>query len=180
MGAHLERWGIRPAQFTELDWNESVRHKGLRATALPARHFSGRNPLRAYRVLWASWAIEGPRHRVYFSGDTGYSDAFARIGQEHGPFDLTMIKIGAYDRAWPDIHINPEEAVRAHRELRGRRMLAVHWATFNLGIHAWSEPPERLLVAAQNAGAHVLLPRPGEVVNVNAPPPVDPWWRAIR
>ncbi len=177
MGAHLERWGVPASQFTELDWNQSAEIAGLRITATPARHFSGRNPLRKDGILWASWVVRGPRHRIYFSGDTGFSDAFRAIGAAHGPFDLTLIKIGAYDRAWPDIHVNPEQAVQAHLDLRGRRMLAVHWGTFNLGIHGWSEPPERLLAAARAAGAEVLIPRPGELIDLAAPPPTVPWWR---
>ena len=177
MGAHLERWGIPAARFTELDWNESAEIAGLTVTATPARHFSGRNPLRKDGILWASWVVRGPRHRFFYSGDTGSFNGFRAIGAQHGPFDLTLVKIAAYDRAWPDIHVTPEQALQVHRDVRGRTMLAVHWATFNLAIHAWSEPPERLLAAARASGDRVLLPRPGETVDPAAPPAVEPWWR---
>lgn len=177
MGAHLERWGVPAAQVTELDWNESTTAGSLTITATPARHFSGRNPFRKDGVLWASWVVRGPRHRFFFSGDTGYFDGFRAIGAEHGPFDLTLIKTGAYDRAWPDIHVNPEQAVQVHRDVRGRVMLPVHWATFNLGIHAWIEPPERVLAAARAAGVTVVFPRPGEMVDPTAPAAIQPWWR---
>ncbi len=178
VGAHLERWGVPEAQIAELDWNESVDVNGLRITATPARHYTGRHPLRANETLWASWVVKGPRHRMFFSGDTGYSDAFRTIGKEHGPFDLTLIKIGAYDPAWADIHINPEEAIQAHLDLGGRVMLPVHWATFNLGYHAWREPPDRALAAARKAGMALVIPRPGQWIEPAAPlPPVETWWQ---
>jgi L-ascorbate metabolism protein UlaG (beta-lactamase superfamily) len=177
IGAHLERWGVAPRQITELDWNESVDIAGLHITATPSRHYSGRNPRHNNETLWASWVVKGPAHTIFFSGDTGYSDAFRKIGKEHGPFDLTLIKIGAYDRSWPWIHMNPEEAVQAHVDLGGRVMLPVHWATFNLGFHAWREPADRTLAAARKAGVILVVPEPGEPIEPDAPPPIDPWWQ---
>jgi L-ascorbate metabolism protein UlaG (beta-lactamase superfamily) len=176
IGAHLERWGIRPSQITELDWNESADVNGLHITATPSRHYSGRHPLYQNQTLWASWVVKGPVHRFYFSGDTGYFDGFKRIGQEHGPFDLTLIKIGAYDPTWAEIHVNPEQAVQANLDLRGRVMLPVHWATFNLAFHAWREPADRVVAAARRAGVTLVVPRPGQAVDVGFPPPIDPWW----
>ena len=178
IGAHLERWGVRASQIAELDWNESVDIAGLRITATPSRHYSGRNPRYKNPTLWASWVVKGPAHRFYFTGDTGYFDGFTKIGREHGPFDLTLIKIGAYDPSWATIHLNPEEAVQAYIDL-GRRgvMLPVHWATFNLGFHAWREPADRTVAAARKAGVALVVPRPGEAIDVAAPPPIVQWWQ---
>jgi L-ascorbate metabolism protein UlaG (beta-lactamase superfamily) len=175
VGAHLERWGVPAAQRKELDWNESARLGLLDIVALPSRHFSGRRGVDAYETLWATWAIIGPSHRVFFSGDTGWFDAFAEIGSTLGPFDLTVIKIGAYGPTWPDIHVNPEQAVAMHLAVRGKLMLPVHWGTFNLAYHDWNEPPERLIRAATGRIAFVL-PRPGDVVDVRNPQPVTKWW----
>lgn len=176
IGAHLERWGVATALITELDWNESVEVNGLHITATPSRHYSGRLPRYPNETLWASWVVKGPAHR-FFSGDTGWFDGFTKIGAEHGPFDLTLIKIGAYDPSWAGIHINPEEAVRAHVELRGKVMLPVHWDTFNLGFHAWREPPDRAVAAARNAGIALIVPRPGQAVDLTAPlPAIEAWW----
>ncbi len=113
----------------------------------PARHFSGRLFTRN-TTLWASWVIAGPRHRAFFGGDTGYTKSFAEIGADHGPFDLTLLPIGAYHPAWPDIHMNPEDAVRAHldvAEAGSGLLVPIHWATFRLAPHPWAEPVERLL-----------------------------------
>lgn len=177
VGAHLEAWSIPAAQVSELDWGESVRVGALEVVATPARHYSGRNPLRRDATLWASFAVKGPRHRLFFSGDTGYFDAFRAVGAEHGPFDLTLVKIGACDRTWQDIHLSPEEAVRAHLDLRGRLLLPVHWGTFNLAFHAWNAPPDEALAAATALGAAIAIPRPGEWVEPAAPPPLETWWR---
>lgn len=177
IGAHLESWGIPLAQIDELDWGESAKVAGLTLTSTPARHYSGRNPLRGNRTLWTSWVIQGPVHRVYFSGDTGYSDGFARIGERYGPFILTLLKIGASDPSWQEIHMSPEEAVRAHVDLRGQVMLPVHWGTFNLAYHDWNQPPEAAVAAAAQRGVTLVVPRPGQLVEPSAPPPFDPWWR---
>ncbi|HVE70826.1 MAG TPA: MBL fold metallo-hydrolase [Thermoanaerobaculia bacterium] len=178
IGAHLERWGVKPAQITELDWNESAEVAGLRITATPSRHYSGRNPRHGNETLWASWVVAGPRHRIWFSGDTGWFDELAQIGAQHGPFDLTLIKIGASDPTWESIHMSPEDAVRTNVALRGKVMLPVHWATFNLGFHAWREPPDRALAAARKSGVTIVIPRPGEAVDLNEPVgQVDPWWK---
>ena len=177
VGAHLERWGVPATQIAELDWNESADIRSLHITATPSRHYSGRNPRLANQTLWASWVVKGPAHRFWFSGDSGWTEDFATIGAQHGPFDLTLVKIGAYDETWESIHMDPEDAVRAHVAVRGRVMLPVHWATFNLGFHSWREPPDRTLAAARKAGVALVIPRPGEAVDLMAPlPPVDPWW----
>jgi L-ascorbate metabolism protein UlaG (beta-lactamase superfamily) len=180
IGAHLERWDIPAALVHELDWNESFVLNGLTFTSTRARHYSGRNPLHANETLWTSWVVKGPRHRLFFSGDTGYSEAFAAIGREHGPFDLTLIKIGASDPTWSEIHMTPEEAIRTHVNVGGKVMLPVHWATFNLGFHSWSDPVERTVAAATASGVRMYVPRPGELVEPSALPAQAQWWEAAR
>lgn len=179
VGAHLERWGIPAARITELDWNDSTTLGALTVTATPARHFSGRGFDRNH-TLWASFAVTGPAHRVFHSGDTGPFAGFLNIGQRHGPFDLTLIKIGAYGETWPDIHVTPEQAVQAHADLRGRALLPIHWGTFNLAFHAWDEPAERVVRAAAVAGTRLIMPKPGESVEPDSAPAVDPWWRQVK
>lgn len=175
VGAHLRAWGVSPDRIIELDWGGDHWIGTLRITCTPARHFSGRL-FRRNRTLWSSWAIAGPTHRVFFGGDTGYTAAFAEIGRQHGPFDLTVLPIGAYAAAWPDIHMNPEEAMLAHRDLGGGVLLPIHWATFDLALHPWAEPIERLLRAA---GAETIaVPRPGGRFPVAQPPAIEPWWRS--
>ena len=139
IGAHLRTWHIPDDRIVELDWNESARLGELTLVCTPARHFSGRFLTRNV-TLWSSWALIGPRHRAFFGGDTGYTKSFADIGADHGPFDLTLMPVGAYHPGWPDIHMNPEDAVRAHRDVTDAGLLVpIHWATFRLAPHPWSE-----------------------------------------
>ncbi|MEH3130267.1 MAG: MBL fold metallo-hydrolase [Mycolicibacterium neoaurum] len=179
IGAHLRTWGIPAARIVELDWDQSAQLGSLTIVCTPARHFSGRFLTRNV-TLWSSWAVIGPRHRVFFGGDTGYTEGFAGIGDAHGPFDLTLMPIGAYHPGWPDIHMNPEEAVRAHRDVSDTGLLVpIHWATFRLAPHPWSEPVERMLTAAAAEGVAVATPRPGEQVSADTArsPENQTWWR---
>ena len=187
VGAHLRAWGIPAERVVELDWGEHAALGELTLTCTPARHFAGRFLIRNL-TLWASWVIAGPDHRVYFGGDSGYTESFNQIGAEHGPFDVALLPIGAYNTAWPDVHMNPEEAVRAHQDLDGGTLVPIHWCTFRLAPHRWNEPVERLLTAAQTAGVAVAVPPPGGSVRFDGgeaklePPQetgdVTPWWRS--
>ncbi|AOR36918.1 MBL fold metallo-hydrolase [Streptomyces fodineus] len=183
VGAHLEHWGVSPDRLRELDWHESARVGGLTLTATPARHFCGRGLRNTQHTLWASWVVAGEEHRIYHSGDTGYFDGFEDIGAAHGPFDATMIQIGAYSEFWPDIHMTPAEGLRAHLDLQGGdphgALLPIHWGTFNLAPHPWAEPGEWTKDAAEEAGQAVALPRAGEPFEPAGKLPTDTWWRAV-
>ena len=179
VGAHLERWGVPAARIAELDWWESVEVNGLTLTATPARHFSGRGLADANRTLWAGWAIAGGTHRVFYSGDTALHDELVAIGERLGPFDLTMVESGAYDGLWADVHLGPEQAVLAHRLVRGDVMLPVHWGLFDLALHGWTEPMERVLVAAASQRVRLAAPRPGEMVEPAVLAPIVRWWPAV-
>jgi len=178
VGAHLERWGVPASRIVELDWWETTAVGALTIAAGSARHFSGRM-IGRNRTLWASWSIIGPKHRAFHSGDTGPFEGIADNGRRYGPFDVTMIKIGAYGDTWPDIHLTPEQAVHAHRLVQGKLLIPIHWGTFNLAWHAWSDPAERVVVAAEKAGVQLAMPRPGESVEPASPPPVNAWWRSV-
>jgi L-ascorbate metabolism protein UlaG (beta-lactamase superfamily) len=178
VGAHLERWQVPAERIIELDWSESVEVAGLRLVSTPAQHFSGRL-FRRDGTLWTSWSVIGPTSRVFYSGDSGYFDGYAAIGAEYGPFDATLIQIGAYSPAWPDIHMTPEEGVAAHIDVRGDLLVPVHWGTFNLSTHAWTEPADRLWLEAKARDVRLAVPRPGERVDVADPPSVDGWWQAL-
>lgn len=177
VGRHLVRWGVPRRAIREFDWWEQAEVAGLQVTATPARHFSGRG-LAPDRTLWAGWSIAAPNARVYYSGDTAMQAEFAEIGARLGPFDLSMIEIGAYHGEWADVHLGPEQAMAAHRLVRARHLLPVHWGLFDLALHGWTEPIERLLAsAAAHPEVSVLTPRPGEIVHLVADKPVHGWKR---
>jgi L-ascorbate metabolism protein UlaG (beta-lactamase superfamily) len=176
VGAHLEAWGIAAERIVELDWWEQVELAGLSFVATPARHYSGRGVLDLEHTLWASFAIIGPQQRVFYSGDTAMFPGLREIGDQLGPFDLTLIEAGGYNRYWADIHLGPEQAVQAHRMLQGRVMMPVHWGLFDLAMHGWTEPVERVLVAAQERNVQVATPRLGESFEPTASVPSERWW----
>ena len=141
VGSILARLGVAPAQTAELDWTEQVKIGPVNITALPARHFSGRSLFNRSQTLWASFALIGPKHRVYYGADSGEWFGFKEIGERFGPFDITMLEIGASDPLWRDIHMGPEGAVRSFRALGGHGLLMpIHWGLFDLALHHWQQP----------------------------------------
>ncbi|TVT50594.1 Zn-dependent hydrolase [Amycolatopsis rhizosphaerae] len=178
VGAHLRRWRVPAARIIELDWHETTEIAGLRITAADAQHFSGRAFTRN-NTLWASWVIAGAKRRVFYTADSGYFAGYAEIGRKYGPFDAALVQIGAYHPAWPDIHMTPEEGVAAHLDVRGGLLIPVHWGTFRLALHAWDEPVERVWREAKAHDVALAVPRPGERIDVDGVPQVDPWWQAL-
>jgi L-ascorbate metabolism protein UlaG (beta-lactamase superfamily) len=176
IGAHLERWDVPPGQIHEMDWWDRAEIKGVTIHCTPARHYSGRKSM-DNSTLWSSWMLKGPTHSAYYSGDTGYTRHFRDIRERLGAPQLAMIKIGAYGDTWLDIHMNPEAAVQAHQDLGAATMLPVHWATFNLAYHDWSEPVVRAVAAAAKQGAHLVTPRVGEKFEHGMPFENKAWYQ---
>lgn len=166
VGAHLEAWGVSPERITELGWWQEADIAGVHVTATPARHFAGRGPGTSGATFWASWALQGPRHSVWFSGDTGlWEEAFAEIGERFGGFDVSLIEIGAWHPSWGSIHLGPDNAVRAHQLVRAKTMMPVHWGTFSLALHAWDQPIRHVLDLAEQKTVQLLSPMMGQTVH---------------
>ncbi|MGZ6744502.1 MAG: MBL fold metallo-hydrolase [Nocardioides sp.] len=178
VGEHLRGWGVPGERVVELDWGQSVELDGLTLTCTEARHFSGRL-LRSNLTLWSSWLVEAGGRSAFFGGDSGYTEAFAEVGRRHGPVDLTVLPIGAYDARWPDVHMDPVEAVQTHLDLRGGVMLPIHWATFDLAFHAWSAPAAWVRAVTEERGVRLAQPRPGERVDVDGELPQADWWTGL-
>ncbi|KVU44358.1 hydrolase [Burkholderia ubonensis] len=179
VGDRLIEWGIDATKVRQLDWWQSAEIDGLTLTATPAQHFSGRSLFDGNSTLWASWVIVDDDLRVFFSGDTGYFDGFRTIGERIGPFDVTLIETGAYDAQWPYVHMQPEETVQAHVDLRGRWLVPIHNGTFDLAMHRWQEPFERVTALATARGVELSTPRMGERLTLAAPHRGEPWWRSV-
>ena len=184
VGAHLDKWGVNHSQIFEFDWwdGKIINNYNVELIAGPGRHFSGRGlGSSTNSTLWVTWVIRTADRSVFFCGDTGPFPGFKEIGEKYGPFDLTFMKIGAYnDEQWPDIHLTPEQAIDAHKALNGKKFMPIHWGTFNLAFHSWYEPPERLVKAANENGVKLIMPRPGQIVQLSNPPQLDYWWREYK
>jgi N-acyl-phosphatidylethanolamine-hydrolysing phospholipase D len=159
VGDYLRAWGAR--RVVELDWWQTAEVVGVSVTATPARHFSARRPGDRNRTLWCGFALQLGDRRIYFAGDTAYHPDFGQIGARLGPFDLTLIPIGAYDPRWfmERVHVDPEEAVRIYQDLTAAHpaeplplMLGLHWGTFRLTDEPMDEPPRRTAARWREAG----------------------------
>ncbi len=178
IGAHLALWGVPRAQIVEHDWWDSAPLPGgVTLVSTPARHFNGRGVPWRTGALWTSWSIVGPHHRVFFSGDTGRTEAFRDIAAREGPFDLALLEIGQYHPTWGDIHLGPLGALDTFAMLGAKTLLPIHWATFELGYHAWSEPAETLVREGAKRGARIVTPLLGEPIEPTRSPATTAWWR---
>ncbi|MBA5604976.1 MBL fold metallo-hydrolase [Duganella sp. FT3S] len=176
VGDTLVSWGIPAGKVHQLDWWQSKHLDGVKLVATPAQHFSGRGMFDGNSTLWSSWVIETAHTRLFFSGDSGYFKGFKEIGELYGPFDLTMIETGAYDPQWPDVHMQPEESLQAHLDLRGKVLLPIHNGTFDLAMHAWHEPFERIVALARERELPIATPAIGKALSLTAPEAVEHWW----
>ncbi|RZL93066.1 MAG: hydrolase [Variovorax sp.] len=176
VGDLLIAWGVDPAKVRQLDWWQSTAVDGVRFVATPAQHFSGRGMFSDNPTLWASWVIQAESFKLFFSGDTGYFDGFKAIGERYGPFDVTLMECGAYDPQWAGVHMQPEETLQAHLDLRGQRLLPVHNGTFDLALHDWYDPLARIAALAQAQGVPLMTPGIGQPVDLNSPPVANAWW----
>ena len=174
VAAQLRARGV--TQVSEHDWHQSVTACGATATAVPAAHFSGRTMASRNQTLWCGWVLKTARHHIYFVGDTGHHPEFDSIGQQHGPFDVVLVPIGAYDPRWfmRPVHVDPEEAVQLFDTVAGRDnsvMIAMHWGTFVLTDEPVDEPPRRTRAAWDAKGrdpSDLWIMRPGETRTVQA------------
>jgi L-ascorbate metabolism protein UlaG (beta-lactamase superfamily) len=131
----------------ELDWWQSHQIGSWQLSAVPVQHWSRRGLFDTNQTLWAGWVVEAPEQKMFFAGDTGYSQDFKDIGDRFGSMDLSLIPIGAYAPRWfmQDSHVNPEEAVQIHQDVRSKFSVGMHWGTFlNLTDEPLLEPPQRL------------------------------------
>jgi L-ascorbate metabolism protein UlaG (beta-lactamase superfamily) len=179
VGDTLVKWGVPAAKVRQLDWWQSTSVGNVRLTATPAQHFSGRSLVDGNQTLWASWVIQGGGQRVFFSGDSGYFDGFKQIGDKFGPFDLTMIETGAYDPQWPDVHMQPEQTMQAHIDLQGELLMPIHNGTFDLAMHAWHEPFDRINALAEERGQRIATPEIGQQLSLQQPGVTGLWWRKV-
>lgn len=177
VGSHLKEWGISEERFSELDWWETKSIDELNIVFAPAQHFSGRKGQNGNKTLWGSWIIIGKTERFYFSGDSGYDEHFKKIGDKYGPFDVTFIENGQYNELWQAVHVLPEETAQAFIDLKGKKLVPVHWGMFDLSLHSWYEPIERLEEQAKLRNIDLLTPKFGQLVKSKEENIFEKWWK---
>lgn len=177
VGDTLVNWGIEAAKVDQFDWWSGTEHCGIHFVATPAQHFSGRTFRDGNQTLWCSWVMTVGDFRLFFSGDSGYFDGFKAIGDRYGPFNLTLMETGAYNHQWAFVHMRPEESLQAHLDLRGEWLLPIHNGTFDLAMHAWYDPFERIERLAAQHNTALTTPKMGEVLSLREPHSGSRWWR---
>lgn len=181
VGIHLEEWGINPKNIIELDWWQSANFKSLKFTCTPAQHFSGRGINDRSNTLWSSWVIQSNSERIFFSGDSGYGPHFKEIGDKFGPFDFAMMECGQYNELWSEIHMFPEETAQASLDIKAKKMMPIHWASFKLALHAWKDPIERVYIKAKELEVNLISPKIGEEIQISGNSNVDSrWWQSVK
>lgn len=177
VGSHLVEWGISRERITELEWDQNATEFGIKITATPAQHFSGRSLFDKNKTLWASWVIQGQNDRIFYSGDSGYAEHFREIGNTYGPFDITFIENGQYNERWLDVHMLPEETIQAHLDLKGKIFVPVHWGMFALALHPWQEPVEKTRALALEKGIPYMSPMLGQMIDISEKNETIAWWK---
>ncbi len=180
IGADLLKWGVPAEKIIELDWWQNTTVAGVKLTATPSQHFSGRSLSDGNKTLWASWAIEASEHKIFFSGDSGYFKGFKEIGDRLGPFDITLMETGAYNELWPSVHMMPSESLQAHLDVKGKHLLPIHNGTFDLSIHSWYEPFEEILALSEENQVALLTPEMGQEIRLKEPVADQRWWRGLN
>ncbi|MFT4740585.1 MAG: L-ascorbate metabolism protein UlaG (beta-lactamase superfamily) [Marivirga sp.] len=173
----LVHWGVPEEKIRECSWwDQKDQDFDITITATPARHFSGRL-FSPNNTFWASWVVKWGDEHVYFGGDTGIFDGFAEIDEKLGPFDMAFMPIGAYNPAWHDIHMDPEEAINAFQQMRATKFFPIHWGTFDLALHSWYEPINDLIELSElNEIPLISLPQ-GEWFHKDVDNNDAFWWK---
>jgi L-ascorbate metabolism protein UlaG (beta-lactamase superfamily) len=178
--SRIIEWGVSADRISSFDWWESMTIGGVEFISAPAQHFSGRSPFDGGKTLWCSWIIRTKQHSIYYSGDSGYFDGFKQIGEKFGPFLITFLECGQYNEDWIDFHMLPEQSILAYKDLWSQLLVPVHNGTFNLSIHTWYDPLDRIYTLGLKENIPVLIPLMGQIIDGISPPETLVWWQNLK
>lgn len=179
VGRHLISWGISADSITEFDWWETQTFHDLQITFTPTRHFSGRGIKDRFKGLWGGWVFKSNNENIWFSGDGGYGNHFKEIGEQLGPFDFAFMECGQYNKLWRPIHLFPDECVLAAIDAQARTIMPVHWGSFTLSDHNWTDSVEQFIEICEQQKMPFLTPQIGELITPMLPSENELWWRRI-
>jgi L-ascorbate metabolism protein UlaG (beta-lactamase superfamily) len=166
VGQLLRDAGI--SSYMELDWGDSATVKDVHVHFLEAMHTSRRGVWDTDKTLWGSYLIDSPEGTVYFAGDTGYGPHFRRIYETYGAPTVSLLPIGAYEPRWfmYRMHMNPDEAVRAHLDLHSQNSIGIHFGLIDNAGESYEAPIDDLIAARRTHGVDAMqfvAPRYGQV-----------------
>ena len=182
IGSHFEHWKFDTSKIIEKDWNEKVViDQNILLHTATARHFSGRGFARS-NTLWLSFILQTPDFKMYLGGDSGYDTHFAEIGEKFDVFDLAILENGQYNKAWHELHMLPEEVLKATLDLKAKRLFPVHSSKFKLAFHPWDEP--LTLLSKHNENTYhlpLVTPKIGEIVYLDdSKQEFTQWWKGLN
>lgn len=173
----LISFGVSKDKIVELDWNDKHSSDSIKFICTPAQHFSGRSLFNGNETLWASWVIQSPKAKLYFGGDGGYFEGFKEISSNYGPFDMVFLEVGAYNKKWKEIHMMPNQSIQAYFDLKAKVMFPIHNGTFDLSLHSWKDPFERIDKEAIKRNVSIVYPKMGETISILNKNNTSKWWR---
>tara|TARA_R100000005_G_C5003617_1_gene212076 strand:- start:3075 stop:4187 length:1113 start_codon:yes stop_codon:yes gene_type:complete len=176
VSVHLRKWGIDKDKIKEFDWWDELQLENFQFVFTPSQHFSGRALFDEAKTLWGSWVIKSQNYNVYFSGDSGYDTHFKEIGDKYGPFDIAFLECGQYNEKWKEAHLMPEDTMRAFVDLKAKQLFPVHWGMFDMAIHAWNEPAQKIYALSRQKKAQIVIPQIGEMIDLNQKYETKVWW----
>lgn len=177
---HLESWGVDADKILEFDWWDNREFESIEITFTPTRHFSGRGLTDRLKTLWGGWVFKTETENIWFSGDGGYGKHFKEIGEKLGPFDFGFMECGQYNEDWRPVHLFPDESVQAAIDAQVKKIMPVHCAGFALSYaHAWKEPIEEFIEAAESLETPFLIPKIGEIFTKSSVLN-NRWWEDIK
>ena len=179
VGSHLMGWGISKKRITELDWWENTKRDGVTFTATPAQHFSGRGFFARNKTLWAGWVLKKGNKKIFFSGDSGFDSHFKEIGRKLGPFDLAFLDVAQYNPNWREIHLLPHQVTQAFFDVNAKFLIPIHWAMFEIAMHPWYEPGEKLRINAKEKEISLLTPKIGQIIELGKNQRTTFWWESL-
>ena len=178
---HLERWEVDEAKISKMDWWEEQEFKELTIAFTPSRHMSGRGLSDQSSTLWGSWVLKGKTKNIFFSGDGGYGKHFKAIGEKYGDFDIALMECGQYNVLWADVHLMPEQTVVAGKDVKAKIIVPIHWGSFTLAMHPWTDPIERVTKQAKKMNMPIATPQIGEPIIVgHSSFPESEWWKTVQ
>lgn len=179
VGNHLRSWDVEDERIHELNWWDEVEYGEFKFICTPSRHFSGRGLFDRSSTMWGSWIIQTDSINIYFSGDGGYGPHFREIGEKYGPFDFAMMECGQYNENWSEIHMMPEETAQAGIDVKAERIMPIHWGSFRLALHSWTDPVLRVSAKARELNLPITTPKIGEAIILSEEEsvfPTEAWW----
>ena len=146
LASWLEKEHVK--NIIELDWHDKYLLGNVEVVCTPYQHWSKRNLFKSFDTLWSSWYVKIDNFKFWFAGDTGYNEfQFKEIGDSYGPFNLAAIPIGAYEPRWfmKNFHVNPEESMSIHKDVKSLKSIGMHFGTFVLTTEPINEPSKEIV-----------------------------------